>query len=157
MDEIDHDSLKNGNGKEENKKFFLMVSQILQQYEETNYDIDCVKHSETVQELREYERLHHVLDKLSEVRRTEGYRDLVDGKDGYFILIMNTEQEKTDIHFFEESDEATRQYDLFESQKNDYEDIVLVATDSIDTLERAYPNYFSSIQEFVQLVRMLIS
>ena len=32
MDEIDNDHLKNGEGKEENKKFFVLASQLLQMY-----------------------------------------------------------------------------------------------------------------------------
>lgn len=157
MDEIDNDNLKGGTGKAQNRTFFYLISQILQKYEESDYNAESLKDSAIIAELREFETENHLLDKLAEVRRTEIYRGMVDGRDGYFILAMDMAQQKTDIHFYEDALSATAQYESLESMKKDYMDIVLVSTESIDALEKAYPNYFSNIQEFVELMQSLIS
>lgn len=159
LDEIDGDSLKIGRGKEESKRFFVLASALLQLYEKSGYSVEAVRTDPIVREMQEFEAQHKIINRLSAVKATEGIVfSAEDGTQGYFLLISNARNQQTEIRFYPQSDieKATNDYDTKESSRQAYEDVVLVSTTSIETLKKAYPNYFSNIDEFVTLMNQFI-
>jgi len=75
-------------------------------------------------------------------------------KSYYCIVAIKIEDKKVTIMGFsqKESEEAVRTYNTLE-QSNEYTDQVLVKAGDIKQLKRAYPNYFSDTEKFVDLVR----
>lgn len=161
MDEIENDSIKIGKGKEQNRDFFRLASELLRIYEESNYNQDLVRKSIAAKRMKEFEQRSHILARLAAVRSIEQVtNENIWGSDpGYYLLINNALKQRITIRYYSYKavDHATEAYDEYEKNKQDHEDIVLVSTSSLDTLQNAYPNYFTNIGEFVQLIRTFIA
>ena len=74
----------------------------------------------------------------------------------YFILRLNYARQELSIISFKASeiDIANDMYNHIEkSPDNTQFDSVLVRVASMDVLKKAYPNYFSDISEFIQIVK----
>jgi putative GTP pyrophosphokinase len=78
-----------------------------------------------------------------ETKKTQG---------NYHLVVLNTETKSVEIQSFGQKrlQEATQAY--FDAETNSSVQAVLVATDSIDALRRAYPNYFLDTRSFVQTI-----
>lgn len=155
MDAFTGDPLKIGQGDPENRQFFVLVSQLLELYETNNQDIETVKHSEVLQEFIKYDKKHEVLRKLKSIKEAvENVEETDIGTQGYYVLRLDREQNQVHISIYgkNEPELATNAYDFAEKNMTDDEDIVLVSTTSLNTLKKAYPNYFSDINEFIVLI-----
>lgn len=155
MDTFTGDPLKIGRGDLENRQFFILASQLLEAYEANNQDVDAVKSTETLQEFVKYEREHKVLRKLKSIKTAVRYVQKADSRNqGYYVLRLDRERNQLVISIYEKNalEQATIAYDLAEKNRALDEDIVLVSTASFNMLKKAYPNYFSDINEFIALI-----
>lgn len=62
------------------------------------------------------------------------------------------------INYFQKSkiELATNVYNKIEGMNNPNLDIVLVSATSFDALKLAYPNYFTDISDFVEMMRRIL-
>lgn len=160
MDTFTGDPLKIGQGDPENRQFFILVSKLLEAYEVSNQSIDDVKCSGILREFLDYERDHEVLRKLKSIKEAVGFVQSFDNRDqGYYVLRLNREENQLLINSYskKELELATAEYDLAEKNRDIGEDIVLVSTASFNMLKKAYPNYFTDINEFIELMDSFIS
>lgn len=77
-----------------------------------------------------------------------------DKSNQYYLLILNRSTGVLNISQFSSSqlEEATERYNLLEKEKEKEQDVVLVSTTSYNALKKAYPNYFSDISEFIDIM-----
>ena len=79
---------------------------------------------------------------------------------GYFLLVLNMDKKNLSVRYFEPTEhqinEAIQQYAKIESRKTENMDAVLVSAQSIDALQKAYPNYFVNISDFANELFTLI-
>lgn len=75
-------------------------------------------------------------------------------KNGYYLLILNLHDHSLKIHSFKQSEAelATEAYNRLEAIHSSMQDIVLVSAKTFDTLQIAYPNYFTDISSFIEKV-----
>lgn len=78
-------------------------------------------------------------------------------KNNYYILILDYTRKRMRIKSFETKniEVATEVYNQLEGKLESDKNIVLVSASSFDSLRAAYPNYFTDIQEFVDMMRSL--
>ena len=160
MDTFTGDPLKIGQGDPDNRQFFVLVSKLLEIYEMSNQSIDSVKESDTLKAFIEYDNEHEVLRKLKSIKEAVGYVQSVDYRDqGYYVLRLDRERNQLLINTYSKKqlEQATEEYDLAEKNRDIDEDIVLVSTASFNMLKKAYPNYFTDINEFIELVDSFVN
>lgn len=79
----------------------------------------------------------------------------------YVLLDFNVDEGKVRLRRFKLRDHelANEEYARVEQEAagNPTRDVVLVATDSLDALRRAYPNYFGDARSFASTVRRMLS
>ena len=74
----------------------------------------------------------------------------------YYILILNYNTRRLSVKSYTTSqiDEANKVYNSIESTRAEEKiDAVLVNVSSFNVLKSAYPNYFSDIGEFVDIIK----
>lgn len=152
-------SIKSGQGSEDVKRFFVLVSALFAHIEKqpfppnTSQNIDDI-----IQEIKVLNNKNKFLEFLS------GIRVAVDNKEkklkeinsaGYYILLLNYKTHMLKIRHYNASqfDEANKIYNIIENAKSETQlDAVLVRVSSFKSLKSAYPNYFSDIGEFISIV-----
>lgn len=155
MDTFTGDPLKIGQGDPDNRKFFVLASALLEIYESNGKEISAVKNSEIIDDFKKYEEDHQVLRKLKSIKVAVEYvEEKVSLEQGYYVLRLDRERNQLLIKPFSNRalEQATQEYDLVEKNRNKDEDIVLVSTASYNMLKKAYPNYFTDINEFISLI-----
>ncbi len=148
-------AIKSGKGSDDENRFFALVSTLFAMREEqaivpnTSSDI-----REVVEEIRQLDSQNHFLDLLKGFKVATDYsKRKIPSKEGYCILRLNYSSRTLSILKYETFDEADAEYNKLESQISASDlDIVLVRVASFHLLRKAYPNYFSAIGEFVDLV-----
>ena len=159
MDTFTGDPLKIGQGDPDNKQFFILVSKLLEIYERNSNSIDAVRQTDTIKEFIQYEIEHQILRKLKSIKEAVGFVQRTDKRDqGYYVLRLNRKRNQLLINMYpkNELERATTEYDLAEKNRAILEDVVLVSTTSYNMLKKAYPNYFSDINEFIGLIDSFI-
>ena len=114
-----------------------------------------------IEEVRRCNEELGVLDRLSTFQRvTAQVEELWDMRDRIAVLELNLDEHSVFGFDYRTSElaEATEFYRAMEerSRGNPRVDVVLVYTDSLNALRRAYPNYFTDIGEFRQMVSEVI-
>lgn len=153
------EAIKSGQGDDDVKRFFLLVSTLFAKRENQPIppavidDID-----EIVSELEGINAKNNYLDFLSGIRVAVDFQtnNIKDKKASYFILILNYNTNRLSIKSFMPSqfDEANSIYNSIESTRAETRiDAVLVNVSSFKSLKSAYPNYFSDIGEFIDIVK----
>lgn len=155
-------ALKAGQGDEETKRFFIIVSSLFALKEAcpvvpgTEADKDKL-----ITEIEEINKQHHILDTLGIIRTVISHcNDISPNEQGYYLLQLDFSTRTLKMRFFKPSEveKANTQYDLLERQYADEPvDIVLIRASSLSTVKAAYPNYFLDIEEFVNLVTEYLS
>ena len=80
---------------------------------------------------------------------------IINKNSGYCILILNYDTRRLSLKFYNTSqfEEVNNIYSSIESTRAESKiDAVLVQVSSFKMLRSAYPNYFSDIEEFVDIV-----
>lgn len=147
-------SLKSSEGPEEWLKFFSLASSAFSVLESTPRiaEYQQLTDEETFELLIEKEKELNVVSKLS------GFRVVVkritdDRKKGkYHLIILDLEKRMANIKSFEAKDVhlANEKYSEIEEEvrKGKNIQVVLVASESISALKKAYPSYFLDSQHF---------
>ena len=156
------EALKSGQGSEEVKYFFALVSTLFALIEGQA----CVPNTpnnieEVVSKIKQINDKNNYLDFLSGIRVALDNQEHIAGtkKVAYCILILNYNTRRLNIKRFASSEfeEANNIYSSIESTKAESKiDAVLVRVSSFKELQYAYPNYFSDIGEFVKIVESYI-
>ena len=153
-------AIKSGQGSDDVKRFFVIVSSLFAIREKqpivpgTVNDVD-----ELVSELEYLNSNHNFIDFLSGIKVAIDIQDKR-GKDkvrkpAYFMLILNYNTKRLSIRTFKASEFeiANDLYNKIENNKQSQIDAVLVRVSSVGMLKTAYPNYFSDLSEFVYIVK----
>lgn len=150
-------ALKAGQGDEYIKRFFVLVSSLFALRE--GYPIvpdTLADDKELISEIEQINDQHHVLETLNAIRIAIQHEDdKVRDKKGYYLLILNYNTHRLRIRSYSPSqfDEAETAYSQIEKNRQASGiDAVLVRAKSFRELKSAYPNYFSDIGEFYQLI-----
>jgi hypothetical protein len=155
-------ALKSSLGEKEWLRFFALMSSAIAEREgsplvpgtPTNY-------AELVSELREHARSLDVSNRLQAFGTAlKSYESRLKNNHYYLIEVNNSSRVVTVTGFKQsESDVATAKYLEVEKRlrESPSSDAVLVSVDSMDSLRRAYPNYFLDTRVFVNLLNEIIS
>lgn len=153
-----HQALKAGQGSEDIKRFFVLVSSLFAIREGCPVVPDTIDDKrELISEIEQINDRIHVLDMLKGIRvainhEAEHRMD----KLGYYILTLNYEKKTIQIAYYKpsETEKANKAYNAIEeSSIGKPIDSVLVRASSVNDVRKAYPNYFLDIGEFVNMVQ----
>ena len=151
-------ALKAGSGDEDILRFFSLVSSLIAIKEEMPIVPGTPNNmNELIEEIRDIDRRKNVIYNLSAIRvAIEHVKERK--KKGYYILILNYDTKQLRIITYKPSqiNEATDFYNHIEAINKENTDAVLVSATSFASLRAAYPNYFSDIKEFIDLVNEFI-
>ena len=157
------EAIKSGQGSDEIKRFFILISALFAMREGQPIPPNVVDDiDEIVSEIESINAKNKYLDFLSGIRVAVDHQEnkfrnrSIKGNVGYCILILNYNTKRLQIKQFKSSeiDEANKIYNLIESTRAESKiDAVLVRVSSFKELKKAYPNYFSDIKEFVSIVK----
>ena len=152
------ESIKSGQGSDDIKRFFVLVSSLFAIRENQPLVPNTVNEiSELVSELEGINSRNNYLDFLSAIRvAIDNQENNIKNEKGYYILILNYNTKRLTIKHFKTSEieEANAIYASIESTRAESKiDAVLVRVSSFKALKSAYPNYFSDIKEFVDIVK----
>lgn len=156
------EAIKSGQGSDDVKRFFALVSALFAMEEHKPIvpgvvdDVD-----EIVHEIELLNARNNYLDFLSgiSVAIDNQEQQAFARKSGYCILILNYTTRRLRLKFFKASefDDANAIYNSIESTSSGSKiDAVLVRVSSFKELRSAYPNYFSDIKEFVSRVQKFL-
>ncbi|MDO5558180.1 MAG: hypothetical protein Q4F95_01135 [Oscillospiraceae bacterium] len=151
-------AIKSGQGSEDIKRFFVLISSLFAIKENQPIVPGTIEDiNELVSELEEINSRCNFLDMLSAIRVAVDNQEQKKFKhQGYYILILNYNTKHLSIKYFMPSqiETANEIYGQIESERSESRiDAVLVRVSSFQTLKLAYPNYFSDIGEFLEIVR----
>ena len=143
-------------------RFFALMSSVVALRE--GYPIvpsTPVAEQDLVHEIRRCSQELDVLDRLATFQRvTANIEELRGRRDRIAVLELNLDTGSVRGVEYRTSElaEATETYRAMEERGrgNPRVDVVLVYTDSLNSLRRAYPNYFMDIGEFRQMVSQVI-
>lgn len=156
------EAIKSGQGSADVKRFFVLTSALFAMQENQPIPPNVINDKkEIISEIEMLDADNHFLDFLS------GIRVAVDNqiqkgqqnKSGYCILILNYDTRRLSIKTFNNSqiEEANSIYTSIEKTRAENKiDAVLVRVSSFKELRSAYPNYFSDIGEFVEIIKSYI-
>lgn len=149
-------ALKAGCGDEDILRFFALSSSILANLENTTLTYSNAEEiKEIIEEARRINSKRNIISALSVIRVAIDFlgKDMFANEKGYYILILNYEKKTLKIRYFGNKIEvATDVYNNIEATRGKDIDTVLVSATSLDSLRAAYPNYFSDIGEFVEII-----
>ena len=163
MDLFKQEAIKSGQGSNEVKRFFLLASAIFAKIESQPLPPNVPTDLEEIKtEISKLNEKHKYLNFLRGVRvAVEAQQNsLKNYSNGYYILILNYNALRLSIKHFSTSriEEATITYNIIEKSINSANiDAVLVQVSSFKTLKSAFPNYFSDIGEFVNIIEQYTS
>ena len=156
------DDLKSNIGDPAWLRFFALMSSVIAHREGTSLVPNTPSSEwEIIEEVKKCNEELQILDRLAAFQRfTAHVSELRDRINRVFVLELNSEDRSVSGWGFPMGDlqRAISQYQTREdySRENPKVDVVLVSTDSLNTLRRAFPNYFTDISEFSRLVAEVI-
>lgn len=153
------EAIKSGQGSEDVKRFFVLAATLLAMQEKQPLPPNVVDdEKEIISEIEMLDADNHFLDFLSGIRVAvdNQIKKGQQNKSGYCILILNYNTRRLSIKTFNNSqiEEANAIYTSIEKTRAENKiDAVLVRVSSFKELRSAYPNYFSDIGEFVEIIK----
>lgn len=154
-------NIKAGQGEEDVKQFFRVVSSLFALREKqpvipgTSEDMD-----ELISELEYLNSKHNYLELLQGFKIAtdlqEKHGKAAVRKPAYYMLVLDHENRRLSIRNYKASEieEANELYNAIENDKEILHlDAVLVGVSSMAMLKTAYPNYFSDLDEFNFILR----
>lgn len=153
--------LKASIGDKDVLRFFILVSSVFAKIEKTpmcpntNDDVDTL-----IKEIKEIDNSLNIVSRLSALSVTIKYTNEninLKGK-GYYILQLNYKKKILKVNKFlpTQIELATTIYNKIEALNNSNIDVVLVSATSFEALKMAYPNYFTDISNFVNIMRAIL-
>lgn len=153
--------LKASLGNEDILRFFVLVSSVFALMEKmpvapnTNEDL-----YDLILEIKEIDDRLNIVSRLSAlsvaINHVNKNADLK--KNGYYVLQLNYGKKLLKVNSFSKSqvELATNVYNKIEGLNNSDIDVVLVSATSFDAVKAAYPNYFTDISGFVDMMRKIL-
>ena len=156
-------ALKSSEGEKDWLRFFALMSSVIAHREKRPFVPDTPEdYPELIAELKEYAIKLDVEGKLSAYRlaaRATGSNPELK-KARYFLLQLDSENRKIHIGAFTQSSFETASKAYLEAEqgvgRTASGDVVLVSVQSLDTLRKAYPNYFLDTSRFLREVRKVL-
>ena len=154
-------ALKASMGDKDILRFFVLVSSVFAKMENTpicpntqdDYNI-------LITEIKKIDRKLNIVSRLSALSvAIKHTNERYNKRAGYYLLRLDFNRHMLKISAFspKQIELATRAYNKIESVNNPQIDSVLVSATSFDVLKAAYPNYFTDISEFVQIMRRILT
>lgn len=156
------EAIKSGQGSEDVKRFFVLVSALFAIREKQPMPPNVIGGiDEIVSEIASININHNYLDFLSGISVAVDKQEykLKKSNVGYCILILNYNTKLLRIMHFKSSeiDKANKIYNAIESTRAESKiDAVLVRVSSFKSLKKAFPNYFSDIGKFVSIIKLYL-
>jgi len=154
-------ALKASQGSEGLLRFLVVVSSIFAIEEDspvvpnTSNDVALL-----CNEIKQLDRQYHIMEKLIAIKAAINATDpKLMRKSAYYLLVFDYVEHTVEISSFMKSklDDAINAYSKVEEKIGESKiDAVLVSGASIDSIRKAYPNYFSDITEFVSRVSAMM-
>lgn len=150
-------ALKASIGNKDILRFFTLVSSVFALMENTS---TCPGIPDNYNELRS--EIIEINNKLNIISRLSALsvaikhtNEKYDKGMGYYLLRLDFERKMLNVRAFSTNqiNIATEIYNKIESVNNPKIDSVLVSASSFDTLKAAYPNYFTDITDFIDIMR----
>lgn len=153
-------ALKASMGDQDILRFFVLVSSVFAIIENTptcpgtsdNYD-------ELISEIKGIDNKLNIVSRLSALSVAIKHTNEKYNKGmGYYLLRLDFDRKLLNVNAFspKQIELATKAYNQIESVNNPKIDSVLVSASSFDTLKAAYPNYFTDISQFVNIMRNIL-
>lgn len=155
-------SLKLNEGEKKWKEFFKLVSSAFAIIEESPLVPNTPINKEKLYcEIKKQEKELKFLEKLNEwtnsIREIE---QLTKTNKELFLLKLDTNLKELNIKAYSKRQEKAAIKNYIDYEKDIYEkkgyDIVLVSTDKITNLKKAYPNYFLDTKEFIKQLKKIL-
>lgn len=152
-----HEAIKAGQGDKDYIRFFQLVSSLFAMKEHCPIVPGTQENEkELVDEIKALDTKHRILGMLYAIRVAIVYQEQnALNAQGYYILVLDYKTKTLDIKYFKPSqiELANDVYTTIEQSKGQsIRDAVLVRVSSFQSLRKAYPNYFSDIGEFVEIL-----
>lgn len=140
-------------GDEDHKEFFRLTSEIISRaHEDMKSCYPVLSDTEIVKKFKEVENKAHLLRHLGTLKNVTNI-PTVEGKNLILKYIQVAEnQYETDIFVYDSLPQATKEYFRLEKEISNNVDLVLVRSESNESIKNAYRNYFSDTGDFVHLV-----
>ncbi|API86981.1 RelA/SpoT domain-containing protein [Francisella uliginis] len=155
IDTFEKENLKIGQGSQNWKEFFYLVSNEFAKLEELpNIDVNVNK-NDLVNLVKEL----NVLDKLQSYSVVSKITDDAKEKIKDFLLIrLNKKEKRVSVSSYSDDSLAKETYKAMEKEytNNDDYDVVLVHTQSIKELKKSYPNYFADSRLFIEKLKQIL-
>ncbi|MCL2495175.1 MAG: RelA/SpoT domain-containing protein [Oscillospiraceae bacterium] len=154
-------SLKASVGEEDWLRFFALASSCFALQEKcapvpnTPNTMDEIR-----RELKLLDERNDFLTKFEALNAFGKYADSKDAfnKDYYLLYINKSERLYRAIGYTKKQyEQAYSRYVTWEKTENSVDSVVLVATNSFDSLKSAYPNYFADMREFITAIRNILN
>lgn len=153
-------SLKSSEGPDEWLSFFSLASSAFAYLEGRN----LIPGYESLSREDTFRALVQEQDRLKITEKLNAFRNALktissDGRTGsYYLLVLEPDEKKLTYTAYgrDRLEEATEQY-LKEEKINDGDkrQVVLVKASSVESLKRAYPNYFLDTHEFLNILERI--
>lgn len=154
-------ALKASMGDENVLRFFILVSSVFAKMENTPICPNTPdNYNELISEIRDIDNKLNIVSRLSALSVAIKYTNEKYNKGkGYFLLRLDFDRKMLKVNAFSSNqiELATKAYNQIESVNNPQIDSVLVSATSFDTLKAAYPNYFTDITQFVEMMRRILA
>jgi ppGpp synthetase/RelA/SpoT-type nucleotidyltranferase len=152
--------LKASSGDKDILRFFALVSSVFAKMENmpispnTNNDYNIL-----ISEIRQIDKKLNLVSRLSALSVAIKHTGDKFKTKGYYVLQLNYKKKLLRVNKFptNQVEVATNVYNKIESLNNPNIDVVLVSATSFDSLKEAYPNYFTDISQFVDMMRRILA
>lgn len=152
--------LKSSIGDKDVLRFFVLISSLFAKMEDmpicpnTDNNRDCL-----INEIRDINNKLNLLSKLDALSVViNKYTDENLKNKGYYLLRLNYTKKVLNVSRFPTNHikAVTVAYGKLEELNDPDIDVVLVSATSFDSLKEAYPNYFTDISQFVDMMRRIL-
>jgi len=155
-----NESLKSSQGSQEILDFFKKVSLLFSFAEKNGVDMNTFSNQALKKSIINDIKVLDIITKLKAFSVTTKSISKGDKKDGYSLLNLDTKKMVVNIRHFkkENLEQAVHEYLRLERESGDMnsDNIVLVSTQSVHNLKKAYPNYFADSNKFINNLEKLL-
>jgi len=155
-----NESLKSSQGNQEVLDFFKKVSLLFSFAEKNSADMNTDSMKALKKSVIDDIKQLDIITKLKAFSVTTKSISKGDKKDGYSLLNLDTSKMVVNIMHFKKADleHAVQEYLRLERESGSMnsDNIVLVSTQSVHNLKKAYPNYFADSNKFISNLETLL-
>lgn len=153
-------ALKASMGDKDILRFFVLVSSVFAKMENTPICPNTPEnYNKLISEIRDIDNKRNIVSRLSALSVAIKYTNEKYNKEkGYYLLQLNFSKRMLRVHRYSinQIELATETYNKIESLNDPDIDVVLVSATSFETLKAAYPNYFTDISQFIDIIKNIL-